>query len=262
MERETTRERSPNYPGIGLPSAVDLVKKLFKEHRRSTVLMEEVATAWGHDSLSGPARVRLAALRQYGLIDTQAGNKVRVSDLGLTVCVPPSQSAYEEALREAALSPQLFLELWSTMRDASDGTIRHHLMRNRRFSLDGATRVIKSYRATIKLVNLPDESYDNETEVDVGQDAAMQLTERHEQAPPMPQPAEPLGARFRYGLSTGVVAELTFTGSAFTARDLQLLRKYLELQEEGLKDETGDLADVPASAALPEPSPIESEQPS
>src|SRR6266508_3784301 len=104
-----TRERSPNYPFVALPTAVDLLKRLYDADKRTAVSPEAAVQAWGHGSpadkrMSGPARSRLAALRQYGLIEPVAGKKVRVSDLGLTLALSsPDHPDYSTALKQAAL---------------------------------------------------------------------------------------------------------------------------------------------------------------
>jgi hypothetical protein len=232
------KERSPNYPGIALSSAVELVKRLFDKERRSVVAVEEAVGHWGHESLSGPARVRVAALRQYGLIDVMKDNKIRVSDLGLTVCIPPDERDYKAALKEAALSPPLFQQLWTTMRDASDGNIRHFLMRERGFSLDGAIRVIKSYRASIAFANLSGESYDDDSGQENGEDTAMIAMDNrpapNEAASTRTMPAP--GATFRFGpLPSGAVVEIAFNTPRFTVQDVEFLKEYLTLQARGLQ---------------------------
>ena len=46
--------------------------------------MEAAAKAIGFGSLNGAARVRVAALRQYGLIETRKGSEAKITDRGLT----------------------------------------------------------------------------------------------------------------------------------------------------------------------------------
>jgi hypothetical protein len=242
-DRSGRHERSPRYPGVDLAGALELLRQWFEREKRTAVTAEEAVRAWGHQGLSGPARVRLAALRQYGLIEPVQGGKLRVSDDGLTFCIEsPGSPEYIQTLRRAALTPPLFRHLWDSMRDASDSTIRSALMRERGFALDGADRVIKAYRATIALAKLLDRGYDDEAQQDNNEDIDMPLLDsptdtRGAGTPPPPPPPpvrDPNVKSFLYGLSPGVDAEVTLRGP-FTIEDLELLRDYIELQERGLR---------------------------
>jgi hypothetical protein len=224
-----------------LEAAVPLLQKLFERENRSAVPIEEAVQAWGHENLSGPSRVRLAALRQYGLLDTVQGGKVRVSDLGLTLCImPPDSSEYGQALAQAALSPTLFEEIWETMRDAGDGNLRHTLMRERGFSMEGATKVVKSFRGTVSFARLGKESYDGEAQQDDDEVTTMPLL----QNPPDTRVRQPISVApptlpthipaLKFRLSDTLGAGITFDGT-FSAEDLDMLRDLLEVQGKVLR---------------------------
>jgi len=162
------KERSPNYPAIGLAQALQLAKQLYEKERRAVVPVDVVATALGYSSkdgkLSGNALSRIAALRQYGLVEKAAQGKLRVSERTIDLVLgQPTDTAYANALRGAALAPSLFRELAGDHGDASDDALRVHLIRDRGFSSpEAANRVIKSFRDTMAFAKLTPGSYNGE----------------------------------------------------------------------------------------------------
>ena len=153
------RERSPNYPSIDLGAALESVTTLYTKEGRTETPIDVAASAWGYTSLSGGARSKIAALRQYGLV-SQVKGKLRVSDLALTLILRTDDvPERERALVRAALNPPLFGELQDTKPDASDDALRAHLVMDKKFTEDGANRVIQSYRATLEFGHLVGESY-------------------------------------------------------------------------------------------------------
>lgn len=149
------RERSPRYPGVPLATAVENVTALVQRRKQKVVTPEEAVDAWGFKALSGPARSRLGALRQYGLLQPENGGLLRITDLGMTLALRERDSDdYMDAVKQAALMPPLFKELWDTKQDVSDDALRLYLLRSKDFSHDGASRLVSAYRTTISYANL------------------------------------------------------------------------------------------------------------
>ena len=150
-----SRQRSPNYPGIDLGAAINCVKDLYANVGRGQFTANEAATTWGYKGPSGPVRVRLAALRQYGLLDGQRGENPNLSRRALTFVLRNQASReYKNALKEAALSPDLFQDIQEARPDASDGVLREYLILDRNFTDDGAGRAITVYRDTMQLADI------------------------------------------------------------------------------------------------------------
>lgn len=161
------RERSPNHPAIDLDKALSAASDLYTKEGRSDIPIEVAAKAWGYAGLSGPARSKIAALRQYGLA-TQVKGNLQVTDLALTLILRTEDTAERrQTLKKAALSPALFGELRDTHPDASEDGLRHHLVVDKRFTEDGANRFIRAYQATMEFANLVGMSY-NSGEDDTG----------------------------------------------------------------------------------------------
>lgn len=224
-----TQTRSPNYPAISLPEAVELIAKLYQREKRSPADPERVALALGYNSMSGPARTKLSALRKYDLVE-DTGNGVRISDLGMTILYPRDPEEKADALRSAATSPGLFREL-ASFPGASDENLASRLIRSG-FTEAGAKAAVASFRKTMSLV--PDEESDYDEPVEEAQNvlSASPQTDRNRQQSSMPANAR----TFSMPLSDGVLAELRWTGGPMTHRALDLLRKYLSLYEETISE--------------------------
>ena len=63
------RERSPNYPYLGLSEAIDHTQKLLERQKRALVSPDVAINSWGFKKPSGSSGRYLGALRQYGLLD-------------------------------------------------------------------------------------------------------------------------------------------------------------------------------------------------
>ena len=151
-----TKQRSPNYPGIDLETAIEAVHALHKGNlSQGQFTPDDAATAWGYRGPSGPVRVRLAALRQYGLLDSQRGENPKLSRRARTFLLRNQASReYRDELEGAALTPTFFREIRDSRPDASDGVLRQYLIVDRNFTDDGAERLIAVYRATMRLAGL------------------------------------------------------------------------------------------------------------
>ncbi len=147
--------RSPNYPTTGLGAALAGAQKIWTEEKRSAFPAAVAVRHLGFTSLNGTSRGHLAALKHYGLLQEQDGQRFSLTPLAIKILAHPEGSVERlEAVREAALAPKLFKELHNTHREASDATISAYLITNRSFGDDGAKRAIKSFRETIKLAKL------------------------------------------------------------------------------------------------------------
>ncbi len=148
------KHRSPNYPGIDLEESVQVLATLYQGVGRGQFTANDAAKAWGYKSTGGPAKVRLASLRQYGLVEGRKGENPHLSNRALTLVLRNQASKeYRQALREAALAPTLFAELHSAMHDAAPDALRQHLIVERSFTDEGASRFIEVFRSSTALAN-------------------------------------------------------------------------------------------------------------
>jgi hypothetical protein len=224
--------RSPNYPALGLSQAVEAARKLWDKEKRTPVAHATAATALGYGSLSGPARIAIAALRQYGLVDKPDPGHVKLSDRALRV-LHGDEEAKKKALVEAASAPKLFRELAATHLDGSDNAIRSYLITKKDFSEEGARKAVKSFRDTVKLAS-PDasgytadgnEEDDDDMEgIETGQKAKNAL----DGGGKPPESVFSLTVPFSKG---SISVQVRVSGDAMRPSHLARVRKYLELAE-------------------------------
>lgn len=149
--------RSPSYPGVPLEKAIELTRELYEKEHLTTVRPDVAVQAWGHEGLSGPSRRKLAALKYFGLVDDVEGG-VQVSKLGEGLLHPHDQQEERRLIREAALNPEIFKEIFKNFARASDTSITSHLVRERHFNTNGAQKFVDVFRETIKFANLESSS--------------------------------------------------------------------------------------------------------
>ena len=169
------KRRSPNYPSIDLQEAVNVVATLYQGSTqgrgvgRGEFTPQDAAAAWGYASTAGPVKNRVAALRQYGMLEGKKGGNPTLSDRALTLILrDPGASEHREALRATVSGPDIFEELRRTMPNAADDALRQHLIVQRNFTREGADRLIVVFRASIAYAGTYE--YDNITAQDRPED--------------------------------------------------------------------------------------------
>ena len=151
------RHRSPNYPGVDLEAAIEAATTLYSQVKRNEFTPEDATKAWGYISTSGPVRVKLAALRRFGMLEGKKGENPSLSRLGLSfVLRNKSSREYQEALRHAATNPPLFAKAMEAKPNASDSALREWLLMDQNFSDEGAGRFVEVFRSTMLLAGLED----------------------------------------------------------------------------------------------------------
>ncbi len=180
--------RSPNYPALNLAEAVAAVKSLYPKVQRGEFTLADAASAWGYKSASGPLRSKIAALKQYGLIERKKGANARLSTRALILVLrAPASMEYRAALGQAALAPPVFRELYeSGKHTAAADALRQHLVVERAFTHTGASQATEVVRASLGLAGL-DASTSRRQE---GNSEAKEGKSEHQ---PPPSPNVPMG---------------------------------------------------------------------
>lgn len=150
-----TKARSPNYPQISLPKAIDLAAKLYSEAHTHKASAAVVVGTWGYTGLNGKSLGVISALKKYGLLEAVGDNEFKISKDGLTVVVDPKSSKERAAaIIRAAFRPALFAELRQEYGDKppkGDEFIRAFLLK-RGFVQSVVDVPIRTYRDTMVLV--------------------------------------------------------------------------------------------------------------
>jgi hypothetical protein len=233
------KSRSPNYPSMSLPQALAHAKTLWAKEGRTSVSPVILAKHMGYSSLSGPARTKIAALKQYGLLN-EGKDGFHLSELALSILHHPEGSPeQEDGITVAAFAPDLFRELAQTHAAASDDALRAHLITKRRFTDSGAREAAKAFRETMELVKLGESSYSEPDTMETPKAGTGSLV----LSPPKPivrlsgTVSDP--PSYSWPLSGSLVAEVRFKGGdQIKPDDIEMLRQYLAIAEKALARES------------------------
>lgn len=242
------RIRSPNYPALSLPAAIERIQTLRKAEGKNAMDREAAAKHLGFGSLNGASSTVLSALSKYGLLDRVGEGEVRVSELATRILFADDEQEKRAALMVAAFRPALFAEIrekWPD-RPPSEESLRSFLMRNG-FSEGGAGQVIQFYRETLDIVGRPSPPHD-----------APSAPEAKE-AQMIPEPVAPSntgGEHSTPSLPAGKPFRVVFDGSVLTGtiairsvREIDRLLKVLTAQKAAFEAMQDDEDDEEAGAA-------------
>lgn len=160
------RFKSPPYPFIALPKAMERVKALHAKAQHHPVGTPVLADAWKYSVKSSGLIQTVAALMQFGLLaDEGSGDKRRFrlthDALRIVQDADPLSEKRKAALIKAALYPKVHKELWEKYgATASDIVLKNYLTLDRReagqapFSGAAADILINEYKTSIAYAEL------------------------------------------------------------------------------------------------------------
>jgi len=229
-------KRSPRYPRHTLSKAIEMVEKLFAGAHQSRIDADSAAKVIGYaGSTGGAAQSALAALRQYGLVDGLRGD-VAVSDLAMRILQPMDEAERVEALRTAAMKPEIFgrvLSQFGGRIPGADEPIRSFLIRQEGFSTAGADELIEALRSS--LASLPPEAppkvQDDGFESTSEESHISQRGAHSAEITPITAVAPAKGELITLPLGQNCKAELRLIGAVTDASYARLI-KHLELLRE------------------------------
>jgi hypothetical protein len=245
------RIRSPNYPALSLPAALEKVTTLYRNQHTHSAPREVVAQGMGYNSLNGASATAISALHKYGLLD-RIGDELKVSERAMRILHPETPEEKSSAIRDAASQPQLFAELTERFPGAfpSDDLLRNYLIR-RGFAPAAVTSVILAYRDTMELANAQVGEY-------VGSSNVVPI--RESETPMQPQAREAPGAQnipqiqqnerqlASYQFEGGGYVRIIAGGDVDTGTALNMAENLLKLKREEIK---ARVAALPIAPQLP-----------
>lgn len=191
------RVRSPAYPALSLPDAVDMIRKVHAIQQRTPEPRDVVLRHMGYSGESGRSLKAISALIKYGFLEK--GNDddgLRVSERAMAILYPEAYDDKVEALHAAANEPTLFAEIFERWPEArpSDDSLRAFLIR-RGFNVNSVDAVARSFYDTYDLVSGHGDSYDSKgsKEPDEQEDELMSEPQTY-------KPTTPVGAAIQKGL--------------------------------------------------------------
>ncbi len=152
--------RSPRYPAIGLPEAIEGVQAIYENEHLSKVAQDVIAKRLGSTSLNGRALSRISALRKYGLL-SGIGDELRVTLDAVAIIADPVESAdRQEAISRAAQQPTLFAKLFERFpgKAPSEEALRSYLMKEG-YTAKGVGKATNAFLATHDLVTKEGKGY-------------------------------------------------------------------------------------------------------
>lgn len=171
---KATGGRSPAYPFIPLPRALERAEELKKAEGFYAVPPESAFKAWGFGEKSSGARQTLAALKHFGLVDyvgTSERRQVKLTDLAKRILldVRPDSPEKPRLFREAALAPPIHGELIKEYPNGlpSDTTVQTFLVLEKGFNESGAKDLIAEFKETSEFARL----YEPHNKPSMGADA-------------------------------------------------------------------------------------------
>jgi len=153
------RQRSPNYPTVGLQDALERVRRLFNEDGRASVPTEIAAKHIGYAAAHGQAYSVLSALKKFGLLEENKG-RVALSQRAIELLnLPTTDSRRIQALKDAALSPPIYRELVETHAQTGlpgDEALEAELVTYKNFNPKAVAGFVRDFRATLEFAGLSD----------------------------------------------------------------------------------------------------------
>lgn len=164
VAEKAVRVRSPAYPSMGLPEAIEKVTVIYKKEGqgRHPIPAISIAKGWDYSSLNGSALSAISALKQFGLLAEKEVENGKSRLLGLTsdaiqlVVRSRDSVEWKSLVRRVALQPKLYQRLWTKYGWPlpSDDTLRTHLLLDESYNSKFIAGIIRDYKATIELAEL------------------------------------------------------------------------------------------------------------
>lgn len=149
------RDRSPQFPYIGLAKAVERIEKIFEKAKRHEVRVADIAGDWKLSPKSSSTDRNVAALLSYGLVEESGSGdarKIKVSDAGWRILDDGRPGVREKLLAEAALKPPIVAEyarLWGDGRPDDTHSLSQ-LKFEGGFTEEGAAQFLRVFDETIR----------------------------------------------------------------------------------------------------------------
>jgi hypothetical protein len=150
------RVRSPSFPFISLPGAIQRARELYEAEKRNLVRPEVAVVDWGYSARSSAGAQTIAALRAYGLLEDLRG-ELRLTDRAQHILVrEPGSTERNDLLRQAALAPPLFSKLWERYGAdlPSDKSLRSWLVLELKVNENSVEDLLRSYRETLACIGV------------------------------------------------------------------------------------------------------------
>ena len=158
-EEKKKRQRSPNYPSVGLKEAIERTEAFMKVNGKAGAAPEIAARHIGFASAHGLAMSVLAALKKFGLMEDKDGRIAPTQRAIEIVSLPKTDERRLKAIREAAVLPQIYADLIEQYRATGlphDDTLEGELKAYKGFNPNAVKDFLKGFRETLDFAGLSD----------------------------------------------------------------------------------------------------------
>jgi hypothetical protein len=246
-----TRHRSPNYPAIALPEAIDRVAKFYAADRKAGAPLEAALKHMGFSGKHGKSMMVASALKKYGLVEDVAGRLVPTQRAVEILVLEKADPRRKQAIREAALNPDINRELFAQFSEdgfPSEESLAAELVAYKGFNPEAVNAYVKDFFVTMEfasLTNAVEVSLTEEedpamvTEIESPKDYRPgEAIKRAALAASVESTPAKVMRRFTWPLSKEITATVEFVGGDVAVGHIDLLQKYLELAKMAAGQET------------------------
>jgi hypothetical protein len=237
---EMSKDRSPNYPQLGLSEALEKVRQVYDAEHCHAASREVVVQDMGYKNLNGASLTVLGALRHYGLLDKAGSDGLVVTSDAVDILeLPKGDKARNMALCKCALAPPIFSQMFEEFGDMlpSEANQRHWLIK-KHFIPKASDTIIRIFRENMELVkDALGDYYDAVATAPKG-NSTMQTEPRNALPTRKTELATsgniaPTGKTLKsysWGLSGSTTARLEIAGDAdLSGDDLETLRQFVDI---------------------------------
>jgi hypothetical protein len=146
------RDRSPQFPYVGLQRAVELTAAFYAKAKKYEVALSGAAKDWQLSATSSSLGRVAAALQSFGLVELSGSGdtrRVKITEAGWRVIEDPRPEERRRLLEKAAVNPPVFAEYaekWAGGRPDDDHAIFQ--LKERGFTDEGAPKFLRVFDET------------------------------------------------------------------------------------------------------------------
>ncbi len=152
-----SRQRSPNYPAIGLRSALERVGRLYAADKKAGAPLDAAYRHMGFAGRNGKSAVVLSALKKFGLIEDVNGRVAPTQRAVEILVLSKDDPRRLKAIKEAALSPDIYRDLYERYREVgipSEETLKSELIAYSQFNPNAVDDFVQSFMETLDFASI------------------------------------------------------------------------------------------------------------
>ena len=163
------KDRSPSFPFVGLPTAVDRLVAFEQKFGRHPTPANKVGLAWEMKEASSQAQQTLAALKSFGMIEYSGSGPSRlasISEDGRNFLRAQQDSIKRQYIQKFALTPKAIASFWASWgaKRPIDPVCLDELVLKAKFTQGAAETFLRVYDSTVAFAGLSDSDSESEGE--------------------------------------------------------------------------------------------------